>query len=100
MAVVPRPPSGEANFVAGPSIERARLLVTSSGDVTAVVRSRPTRDSLRPTQQLMVTFRAAAETIRSTLLPALILGALGAVLSLTLVDKRLSQTAAETDNTL
>jgi len=100
VAVVPRPPSGEANFVAGPSIERARLLVTSSGDVTAVVRSRPTRDSLRPTQQLMVTFRAAAETIRSTLLPALILGALGAVLSLTLVDKRLSQTAAETDNTL
>lgn len=70
-----------------PIVDRGGLVVTNAGDVQNAGPALPVRVRIGPLRQLAVTFGTAAATIRSTFLPALALGAFGALLVITLFEQ-------------
>jgi hypothetical protein len=70
-----------------PMIDRGGLVVANSGDMQITVPALPVRVRIGPLEQLAVTFGTAAATIRSTFVPALGLGAFGALLVITLFER-------------
>lgn len=68
-------------------IDRGALVVTNPDGALGVVPTPVVRVRIGPLEQLAVTFGTAAATIRSTFVPALALGAFGALLVITLFEQ-------------
>jgi hypothetical protein len=68
-------------------IDRGGLIFTSDGDVVSAPLQPDVRLTIGPLQRLAVSFGTATETIRSTMLPALLLGAFAAMLVITLFEQ-------------
>jgi hypothetical protein len=68
-------------------IDRGGLVVTSDGDVSISPLAPSVRLTIGPLERLAVSFGTATETIRSTMLPALALGAFAAMLVITLFEQ-------------
>ncbi len=68
-------------------IDRGGFVVTSDGDVAFTPLQPSVRLTIGPLERLAVSFGTATETIRSTMLPALALGAFAAMLVITLFER-------------
>lgn len=68
-------------------IDRGGLITTGDGDVVIAPLQPAVRLTIGPLQRLAVSFGSATETIRATMLPALLLGAFAAVLVITLFEQ-------------
>ncbi|MGF1667956.1 MAG: hypothetical protein ACFCVC_16985, partial [Acidimicrobiia bacterium] len=82
------PIEGAGEGAGGPvEIDRGGLIITSDGDVSISPSQPSVRLTIGPLERLAVSFGTATETLRSTMLPALALGAFAAMLVITLFEQ-------------